>query len=141
MENTNNTNNTNCCECAIKIFIFILILGPIIIVTVVLGIIALIYNFCVLLYFVIIGWSCELGFINYHGQFLIVKLICPWFILIRFYRKILFYFSEPLIRAPSIHEEEKYEPPEPPEPPKLPKQRKPRKKKKLDYMDYNEEYT
>ena len=84
--------DTYCCECAFKIFIFILILGPIIVITGVLGIFALSYDFCIIIYFIIIGWSCELGFCYCHGQFLIYRLIYPWFFLKRFCRKINRYF-------------------------------------------------
>ena len=47
---------SDCSDCALKVFVFLLILGPIIAVTTILSASAVIFDSFVLVYFTLIGW-------------------------------------------------------------------------------------
>ena len=55
---------SDCCDCALKVFVFLLILGPIIAVTTILSASAVIFDSFVLVYFTLIGWVCELKILD-----------------------------------------------------------------------------
>ena len=87
---------SDCCDCFLKIFIFLLIIGPIIAVTSILFISAVIIDSFILVYFALIGWLCELKIWDCHDVFLVEKLRCPWKPLFTFYEKIKNFFGQPL---------------------------------------------
>ena len=87
----------NCCDIIFKIFIFFIIIGPILVVTATLLAMSITVNVFVLLYFVLIGWICEVKICDCHGVFLVEKLRCPWLILCAFAEKIVKFFNKPLI--------------------------------------------
>ena len=90
---------TKCCDIIFKIFIFLIIIGPILGVTAILTAMSITVNVFVLLYFVLFGWMCEVNICDCHGQFLIEFLRCPWLILITFAEKIINFFKNPLIKG------------------------------------------
>ena len=87
---------SNCGDCAFKVFVFLLILGPIIAVTTILSASAVIFDSLVLVYFTLIGWVCELKICDCHGIFLVEMLKCPWRPLITFFEKIKNFYEQPL---------------------------------------------
>ena len=90
---------TKCCDIIFKIFIFLIIIGPILGVTATLTAMSITVNVFVLLYFALIGWICEVKICDCHGVFLVEKLRCPWLILIAFAEKIINFFKNPLIKG------------------------------------------
>ena len=92
---------SDCCDCALKVFVFLLILGPIIAVTTILSASAVIFDSFVLVYFTLIGWVCELKITDCHGIFLVERLKCPWKPLITFFEKIKDFYKQPLICSQS----------------------------------------
>ena len=87
---------TKCCEIIFKIFIFLIIIGPILGVTAILTAMSITVNVFVLSYFALIGWTCEVKICDCHREFLVEKLICPWIILCDFAEKIIKFFKKPL---------------------------------------------
>ena len=90
---------TKCCDIIFKIFIFLIIIGPILGVAATLTAMSIIVNVFVLSYFALIGWICEVKICDCHGEFLVDCLRCPWLILIAFAEKIINFFKNPLIKG------------------------------------------
>ena len=90
---------TKCCDIIFKIFIFLIIIGPILGVAATLTAMSIIFNVFVLSYFALIGWICEVKICDCHGEFLVKGLRCPWLILIAFAEKIINFFKNPLIKG------------------------------------------
>ena len=88
---------TDFCDCAFKIFIFLVILGPIAAVTAILFSLSVVLDSLVLVYFALIGWLCEIKICNCHAPFLVKGLKCPWEALIIFFEKLKDFFTKPLI--------------------------------------------
>ena len=82
----------------LKAFLFILIIGPILAVSVLLTTMAIIANIFTLLYFVLLGWFCEVEICDCHGRFIVDALKKPWLPLICFIEKIYNFFKTPLIK-------------------------------------------
>ena len=86
-------------NCGLKIFLFIIMLGPMLFVTLLLTLIGLIANSFTLLYFMLIGWICELELCEdcencdcrCHGPFIEKTLIIPYEPLKRLCKKISFF--------------------------------------------------
>ena len=87
---------SDCCDCALKVVAFLLISGPIIVVTGVLFTSAILFDSLIFVYFALIGWVCELKICDCHGIFLYEKLKYPWKPLITFYEKIGDFCGQPL---------------------------------------------
>ena len=67
-------------NCGLKVFLFIMMFGPMLFVTILLTLIGLIANCFTLLYFMIFGWICELEYCEseFHGPFIEEALIKPY---------------------------------------------------------------
>ncbi len=87
---------TKCCEIMFKIFIFLILIGPVLGVTAILIAMSITVNVFVLSYFALIGWTCEAQICDCHGEFLLKKLRCPWLILCDFATKIVEFFQKPI---------------------------------------------
>ena len=87
---------TNLCDCAFKIFIFFVILGPIVAVTAILFSLSVAFDSLVLVYFALIGWMCEIKICDCHEPFLVKGLMCPWEVLVKFFKKLKEFFTKPL---------------------------------------------
>ena len=87
---------TKCCEIIFKIFIFLILIGPVLGVTAILTAMSITVNVFVLVYFALIGWTCEANICDCHGEFLLKKLRCPWLILCDFAEKIVNFFQKPI---------------------------------------------
>ena len=83
-------------NCILKIFLSILILGPVLVVTILLTVLALIANCSTLLYFILFGWFCEVKICQdaCHGPFIVDTLYTPWTLLIKFCEKISNFLCE-----------------------------------------------
>lgn len=87
----------NCLDTGFKIFISLIIIGPIIAVACILFAIGIIADVFVLLYFALIGWFAELNICNCcHGKFLVNGLRNPWTPLVTFIKKIYKFYNEPI---------------------------------------------
>ena len=87
---------TKCCDIIFKIFIFLIIIGPILGVAATLTAMSIIVNVFVLSYFALIGWTCEAKICDCHGEFLLERLRCPWLILCDFADKSVKFFQKPI---------------------------------------------
>ena len=81
----------------LKIFLFIIIIGPVLAVSALLTAIAFVANIFTLLYFSLIGWLCEAEICECHGKFIIEALKKPWTPLYYVVKKIYKFFANPLI--------------------------------------------
>lgn len=86
-----------CVNCGLKVFLFIIMLGPVIAVAIILTVMAIIANIFTVLYFCLIGWFCEVGICDCHDKFIVKALSAPWIPLIEFSKKIILFLKEPLI--------------------------------------------
>ena len=89
----------NCFDILFKIFIFILIFGPVLSVAVLLTLMALVANVFTLLYFSLIGWLCEAGICtdDCHEKFIVNALKKQWEPLFIYVEKIYNLFANPII--------------------------------------------
>ena len=94
---------SDCGDCALKVFVFLLILGAIIAVTTILSASAVIFDSFVLVYFALIGWLCELKIITDCHGFSCgnVKMPLEAFNYITFFEKIKDFYKQPLICSQS----------------------------------------
>ena len=92
-------------NCILKVFITLLILGPILIVALILSIIAIIANIFTLLYFVLFGWFCEVKICDdcCHGPFISKTLYKPRTLLITFGGKIIDFICEKSKKKKKVH--------------------------------------
>ena len=83
-------------NCILKIFLSIIIFGPVLVVTILLIALALIANCFTLLYFILFGWFCEVQICKdaCHGPFIADALYSPWKLLIAFWEKISNFLCE-----------------------------------------------
>ena len=96
---------SNVCDIFFKIFLFILIIGPVLAVTVLLIAMALVANAFTLLYFILLGWFCEFGICRCHDKFIIDCLKKPWNPLFIFVEKVFNFFTTPLIGSDNYNRE------------------------------------
>ena len=76
-------------ECILRVFLFILMLGPVLVATLVLFSIAITTNCFTLIYFILFGWCCEIKICSEcHGPFIEEALIKPWTLLKKLWDKI-----------------------------------------------------
>ena len=78
-------------ECILRAFLFILMLGPILVDILVLFSIAVTANCFTLAYFILFGWCCEIKICSEsqcHGPFIEEALIKPWTLLEKLWDKI-----------------------------------------------------
>jgi len=87
---------TNFCDCAFKIFIFFVILGPIVAVTAILFSLSVALDSLILVYFALIGWTCEIKICDCHDRFLVEGLKWPWKALIILFKRLKDFFTKPL---------------------------------------------
>ena len=88
---------SNACDIFFKVFLFVLIVGPVLVVAVLLVAMALVANAFILLYFILLGWFCEFGICKCHDKFIIDCLKKPWNPLFIFVAKVFNFFTTPLI--------------------------------------------
>ena len=83
-------------NCILKIFLSILMFGPVLVVTILLTVLALIANCFTLIYFILFGWFCEVKICQdaCHGPFIADTLYTPWTLLIKFCEKISNFLCE-----------------------------------------------
>ena len=67
------------CHCFLKIFLFLLIIGPMLIPFFILLSFGIIANILIMIYFVLFGWLCEIEIVGCHGKFLSESLSKPWY--------------------------------------------------------------
>lgn len=96
---------SNVCDIFFKIFLFILIIGPVLAVSVLLIAMALVANAFTLLYFILLGWFCEFGICGCHDKFIIDTLKKPWNPLFCFVEKVFNFFTNPLIGSDNYNRE------------------------------------
>ena len=76
-------------ELCFRIFLFILMLGPIIIATLILIFMSLTANIFTLVYFILFGWCCEIKLCSDpHGPFIEKTLKKPWTLIKNLFDKI-----------------------------------------------------
>ena len=78
----------SCCQCIFKIFLFVLMLGPMLIPLTILLVCGLIANIVIIIYFALIGWICEAGLLDWHEKFIAESLSKPWYPLKSFFNAI-----------------------------------------------------
>ena len=83
-------------NCVLKIFVSILLLIPVLVVSILLSVLAIIVNCFTIIYFILIGWTCEVKICVCccHGPFIEGALKCPWNLLINFWKKICNFLCE-----------------------------------------------
>ena len=83
---------TNCIDYAFRVFIFIIILAPMIISTIILFIMTFLVDTFILLYFALLGWIIEINKCSDRGCF-VDALKCPWKIMVDFFKKLETFFG------------------------------------------------
>ena len=110
LKNDNNNNNENpnknitnssfcksCLDCGLKSFLFLLMIGPCIVIACLLIVIGIIGNLFTLYYFILFGWMCKVGLCDYCGKVSVKGFKASWKPLIKFSEMIFIFFKEPLI--------------------------------------------
>ena len=82
----------------LKLFLFLLMLGPCIAIACLLFALAIIANVFTLIFFALIGWLCETGVCDCcWGKFIVDSLAAPWTPLLCFLEKIYQFLRKPLL--------------------------------------------
>ena len=97
----------SCGQCIFKIFLFLLMLGPMLIPLTILLVCGLIANIVIIIYFSLIGWICEAGLLDWHEKFIAESLSKPWYPLKSFFTAICNFFDTDLCGKKKPKEEEK----------------------------------
>ena len=96
--NKNITNSCSCSlDCGLKSFLFLLMIGPCIVIACLLIVIGIIGNLFTLYYFILFGWMCKVGLCDYCGKVSVKGFKVSWKPLIKFSEMIFIFFKEPLI--------------------------------------------
>jgi len=86
-----------CCIILFKIFVFLILLGPLIIAVLALLLMAIIADIFVMIYFTTFGWIGEIGYKGcIHGEFLVKALSSPWKPLFILFLKVYYLFNQGL---------------------------------------------
>ena len=88
-----NSDCKSCLDCGLKSFLFLLMIGPCVVIACLLIVIGIIGNLFTLYYYIIFGWMCKVGICNYCGKVSVKGFKASWKPLIKFSEMIFIFFK------------------------------------------------